>query len=250
MSSTRATAAGGPSFRPGPSRYRAAVEVTRLSYGQATVILSFALGLTSAIALWLAVREVFGSVIADRAVLLYVFFPTAYVLSLGYSESLFITTCGACLYALSRRYWITAALFAVLGSLTRDFGVVLVACVAVGAGHAFFTHRKIRPLVAVAIAPLGFVAWLVYSWWTAGTPLAFVQAERFWGDSHFVWFTTPILAVVDLFTGPSGAEGRAGGALRPRRGLCVWRDCALVQGARQGGDHSGVLVGLHHREAR
>ena len=194
-------------FPAWPLAMRAAVEVTRLSYGQATVILSFVLGLTSAIALWLAVREVFGSVVADRAVLLYVFFPTAYVLSLGYSEALFITTCGACLYMLSRRHWITAALFATLGSLTRDFGVVLIACVVVGAGHAFLTNRrKIRPLVAVAIAPLGFVAWLVYSWWTAGTPLAFVQAERFWGDSHFVWFTTPILAVVDVFTGPQALK--------------------------------------------
>lgn len=194
-------------FPAWPLTIRAAVEVTRLSYGQATVILSFVLGLTSAIALFLAVREVFGSVVADRAVLLYVFFPTAYVLSLGYSEALFITTCGACLYALSRRHWITAALFAVLGSLTRDFGVVLIACVVVGAGHAVLVNRgKIRPLVAVAIAPLGFVAWLVYSWWMTGTPLAFEQAERFWGDSHFVWFTTPILAVVDIFTGPAALK--------------------------------------------
>jgi Mannosyltransferase (PIG-V) len=188
-------------FPAWPLTIRAAVEVTRLSYVQVTLILCFALGLTSAIALWLAVREVFGSVVADRAVLLYVFFPTAYVLSLGYSEGLFITTCGACLYALSRRYWITAALFAVLGGLSRNFGVVLVACVVVAAGHAFVTNRKIRPLVAVAIAPLGFVSWLLYSWWSVGTPFAFLQAERFWGDSHFVWFTTPILAVVDIFTG-------------------------------------------------
>ena len=188
-------------FPAWPLTIRAAVEVTRLSYVQVTLILCFALGLTSAIALWLAVREVFGSVVADRAVLLYVFFPTAYVLSLGYSEGLFITTCGACLYALSRRYWITAALFAVLGGLSRNFGVVLVACVVVAAGHAFVTDRKIRPLVAVAIAPLGFVSWLLYSWWSVGTPFAFLQAERFWGDSHFVWFTTPILAVVDMFTG-------------------------------------------------
>jgi len=188
-------------FPAWPLTIRAAVEVTRLSYVQVTLILCFALGLTSAIALWLAVREVFGSVVADRAVLLYVFFPTAYVLSLGYSEGLFITTCGACLYALSRRYWITAALFAVLGGLSRNFGVVLVACVVVAAGHAFVTDRKIRPLVAVAIAPLGFVSWLLYSWWSVGTPFAFLQAERLWGDSHFVWFTTPILAVVDMFTG-------------------------------------------------
>ena len=188
-------------FPAWPVTIRAAVEVTHLPYAQATLILTFALGLTSAIAVWLAVREVFGSVVADRAVLLYVFFPAAYVLSLGYSEGFFITTCGACLFALSRRYWITAALFAVLGGLTRNFGVVLVACVVVAAGHAFVTSHKIRPLAAVAIAPLGFVSWLVYSWWAVGTPFAFVQAERFWGDSHFTWFTAPIAAVFDLFTG-------------------------------------------------
>jgi hypothetical protein len=188
-------------FPAWPLTIRATVEVTHLPYVPATMILSFILGLTSAVALWLAVREVFGSVVADRAVLLYVFFPAAYVLSLGYAEGLFITTCGACLFALSRRYWMTAALFAALGGLTRSFGVVLIACVVLSAGHAFVTHRKIRALMALAIAPLGFVAWLIYSWWTVGTPFAFVQAERFWGNSHFVWFASPILAVFDLFTG-------------------------------------------------
>jgi hypothetical protein len=78
---------------------------------------------------------------------------------------------------------------------------VLIACVVIAAGRAFLTNRNPRALVAVAIAPFGFVAWLTYSWLTVGTPFAFVQAERFWGHSHFVWFTTPVLAVVDLFTG-------------------------------------------------
>ena len=36
-----------------------------------------------------------------------------------------------------------------------------------------------------------------------GMPFAFVQAERFWGNGHFVWFVTPFLAVVDLFTYPN-----------------------------------------------
>lgn len=133
-------------FFPGwPLAIRATVDVTHLSYTQATLFLSFTFGLTSAIAVWLAVREVFGKVIADRAVLLYVFFPASFVLSLGYSEGLFITACGVCLYALSRRYWLTAALAAVVGGLTKDFGIVLVACVVVAAGHAFLRTRMARP---------------------------------------------------------------------------------------------------------
>lgn len=194
-------------FFPGwPLIIRATVDVTHLSYAQATLFLSFALGLTSAIAVWLAVREVFGQVIADRAVLLYVFFPASFVLSLGYSEGLFITACGFCLFALSRRYWVTAALAAVVGGLTREFGVVLIACVVVASGHAVLQTRKARPLAAVVVAPLGLALWLGYSLSTVGTPFAFVQAERFWGNGHFVWFATPFLAVIDMFTGSQALE--------------------------------------------
>lgn len=190
-------------FFPGwPLAIRATVDMTHLSYTQATLFLSFAFGLTSAIAVWLAVREVFGKVIADRAVLLYVFFPASFALSLGYSEGLFITACGVCLYALSRRYWLTAALAAVVGGLTKDFGIVLVACVVVAAGHAFLRTRTARPLAAVFVAPLGLGLWLWFSWSTVGTPFAFLQAERFWGNGHFVWFVTPFLAVFDILANP------------------------------------------------
>ncbi len=193
-------------FPAWPLIIRATVGVTHLSYSQATFFLSFVLGLTSAIAVWLAVREVFGRAVADRAVLLYVFFPTSFVLSLGYSEGLFITACGVCLYALSRRYWLTAALAAVVGGLTRDFGIILIACVVFAAGHAFIRNRTARPLVAVMVAPLGLALWLGYSWSTVGTPFAFLQAERFWGNGHFVWFVTPFLAVFDLVTHAQALE--------------------------------------------
>jgi hypothetical protein len=183
-----------------PAAIRATVATTGLSYAHATLLLSFVLGLTSALAIWLAVRQIFGPVVADRSVLLYVFFPASYVLSMAYTEGLFITAVGACLYALARRYWITAALFAVLGSLTRSFGVVLIACVIVTAIPAIFRERKLRPLVALVISPLGFLAWLAYSWAAVGNPLAFLSAEKLWGHSHFVWFLTPILSLLRVAT--------------------------------------------------
>ncbi len=48
--------------------------------------------------------------------------------------------------------------------------------------------------------------WLWYSWSTVGTPFAFAHAERFWGNGHFVWFATPALAVIDMFTGSQALE--------------------------------------------
>jgi hypothetical protein len=183
-----------------PAAIRGTVAVTGLSYSQAELFLSVVFGLTSVIAIWLAVRGIFGPVIADRSVLLYVFFPASYVLSMAYTEALFLTAAAGCLYAISRRYWITASLLAVVGSLTRSFGIVLILCVVVAAVPVIFKEKRLRPLVAVAIAPLGFLAWLIYSWSETGTPLAFLKAEQFWGYSHFMWFMTPLLALGRLLT--------------------------------------------------
>jgi hypothetical protein len=173
-----------------------------LSYAQAAFVLSVVLGVTAVVAVWLAVREVFGPVVADRSVLLFVFFPASFVLSMAYTEALFITVAGLCLFAISRRWWITASMCAVVGSLTRSFGLVLIAGVGVAVIREVLRDRKLRPLLALALAPLGLVAWLAYAKWMTGTPLAFLEAEKFWGDSHFVWFTTPIRALLTVLTDP------------------------------------------------
>jgi hypothetical protein len=188
-------------FFPGfPAAIRGTHALTGLNYADAGVLIGTVLGLTSAIAVWLAVREVFGSIIADRSVLIYAFFPAAYVLSMAYSEGLFITAAAGCLFALSRRYWITASLFAVVASLTRNVGVLLFVCVAVVALPWIAREHQRRPLVAVLISPLGFVGWLAYSWHMTGTPLAFLKAEQVWGATHFLWFTAPLIAVGRLGT--------------------------------------------------
>jgi len=188
-------------FPSWPAAIRATATLTRLSIPDAALLASFIFGLASAVAVWLAVREVFGPRVADRSVLLYVFFPLSFVLSMAYTEGLFIAASAFCLFALSRRYWITASLFAALASLTRNFGFVLIACVAVAAIPAIWKERKVRPLVALAISPLGAMAWLLYCWWRAGTPLAFVKAETFWANAHFVFFLAPIASLARLTTG-------------------------------------------------
>jgi hypothetical protein len=183
-------------FFPGfPAAVRAVSEVTRLSLPDAAVVAAFVFGLTSALAIWLAVREVFGTRLADRAVLLYVFCPTAYVLSLAYTEGLFLTAAAGCLFALSRRYWITAALCACAAGLTRTTGIAVILAVLVVALPAAWRGRAWRPAVAAAIAPLGLVAFMAYGWAMVRTPVAFLSAERFWQGQHFVWFVTPVGAL-------------------------------------------------------
>ncbi len=185
-----------------PSVVRATVDLTGLSYANAELALTFVFGLTSVVAIWLAVRSVFGSVIADRSTLLYVCFPSAFVLSMAYTEGLFLTAAAACLYALSRRMWMTAAAFAIVGSLTRNFGVFLIICVVVVALKAVMKEPKLRPILAIIVSPLGLLAWLAYSWHMTGTPLAFVKAEQFFGNGRFRLFLTPFLSLGRLLTSP------------------------------------------------
>ena len=183
-------------FFPGfPASVRALSEVTRLSLPHAALLAAFVFGLTSSLAIWLAAREIFGARLADRAVLLFVFCPTAYVLSLAYTEGLFLTAAAGCLFALSRRYWITAALCACAAGLTRNTGIAVILAVLVVALPAAWRGRAWRPAVAAVIAPLGLVTFMAYGWAMVGTPVAFLSAERFWQGQHFVWFVAPVGAL-------------------------------------------------------
>jgi hypothetical protein len=183
-----------------PAAIRGIAEVTRLSLPDAAVLAAFVFGLTATIALWSAVREVFGDSLADRATLLFVFFPLSCMLSFAYTEGLFLTAAAGALYALQRRWWITAALFACLAGLTRNTGVVVVLCVLVAAVTAAWRQHRLRPAMAAAIAPLGLVGFMAYSWAMVGAPLAFMTSERFWQGQHFVWFQTPVHAVLSFVT--------------------------------------------------
>jgi hypothetical protein len=192
-------------FPAWPAIIRGTSALTGLHLADSAVLLAFVFGLTSVIAVWLCVREIFGATVADRTVLLYVFFPTAYVLSMGYTEGLFITAAAGCMFALSRRYWITAGLFAVLAGLTRNLGAVVILCVVVAAVPVIRRERIARPLVAAAIAPLGLLAFMAYGWARVGTPLAFMTAQKFWAGAHFISFEAPLESLHDLLR--SGLHG-------------------------------------------
>jgi hypothetical protein len=182
-----------------PAAIRGVAEVTRLSLPDAAFLAAFVFGLTATLAIWLAVRETFGARIADRATLLFVFFPLSCILSFAYTEGLFLTAAAGALYALQRRWWITAALLACLAGLTHSTGAIVVLCVVLVALPAAWRQRRIRPLLAAAIAPLGIGAFMAYSWARVGT-LAFLASERFWQGQHFVWFSEPLRALLAVVT--------------------------------------------------
>ena len=59
---------------------------------------------------------------------------------------------------------------------------------------------RYRPLIAVAVAPLGVVGWTLYQWVRVGTPTAYVKAQETGWNNEFVWFTTPFRSLWHVAT--------------------------------------------------
>ncbi len=166
---------------------RAVHAVLPLSWEQSAILTSVIAGTAFAVVLWQLVRAWCGPEVADRSVALVCFAPSAFVLTMVYSEGLFLLFAAACLLGLHRRWWVLAGLAALLAAVTRPNGIVLIACCAVAAALALWrAHQAGKPLPwsalwAPLLAPVGFVAFIVYDWNRFGTPTAY------WTEQHRGW---------------------------------------------------------------
>jgi hypothetical protein len=145
--------------------------------------------------------------------------PAALVLSMTYAEALFSALAVWALVAVYERRWLLAAILTLLAGTVHSTAVALIAAVAVAALVAIVRTRfrgSWRPLVAVAIAPLGVLGYWAYlglsqggldAWfadeksdhmqfdWGAGT-LSTMRASLLELTSPF-----PLLVVLVLITG-------------------------------------------------
>src|SRR4051812_33328967 len=72
------------------------------------IALAVVLGFVSAVLIYLTIADALGEEVAYRTTMLMCFAPTAALLSMVYSEVLFIPCCAACLLFLGRRHWALA----------------------------------------------------------------------------------------------------------------------------------------------
>ena len=115
---------------------------------------------------------------ADRATLLFCFFPGSVVFSIGYSESLMIALALGCLLALLQERWVLAGVAAALATATRPTGVALVAACLWAAAVAVHRHRDWRALVAPLLAPLGALSFFAYLRWHTGEPGVWFRVQH------------------------------------------------------------------------
>ncbi len=126
--------------------------------------------------------------IAALSVLFFLLAPATIFYSGIYTESFFVLFCSASIYfALSRRWWL-AGMSGALATGTRTVGIALVLALL----FEYFTdeHGKLgwrkpgRDVLALALVPVGLVAYMIYQWHTFGDALAFSEASKAWGR-HF-----------------------------------------------------------------
>ncbi len=148
------------------------------------IIWALVLGFATVVLLYLAVADVLGQDTAFDTVVLSTVAPAAAVLSMVYSEVLFIPCCLACIVLLGRQRWLLAGLAALVGSTTRIGGVALIIVCLVEAAVTFRRTRSLRPFIAPAIAPLGMIAFFVYQRVHAHSWSAYFTGQRFWGNGN------------------------------------------------------------------
>lgn len=121
-------------------------------------------------------------------------YPTAFVQSMAYTETLFTALAAWSLYAVLRGRWIAAGALCVLAGLTRPSAAALIAALAVTAaavlvrewragGRRGLLRRNARMLLGVCLAPLGWLAYVVFVAVRQGSPFAYFEVQAEWGNS-------------------------------------------------------------------
>jgi hypothetical protein len=166
-------------FFPGyPLLIQAGSSLTGLSPALVGVVISTLAGAATSVALWLLAERVADTKTADRTVVLFCFFPSAFVLSMVYAEALLLLLVVTCLLALVLERWLIAGVAAGLASLVRPNGLVLTLCCGWAAIQAIRHRRSWMPVVAPLLAPTGTLAFFGYLQMRTGDWLAYVHTQK------------------------------------------------------------------------
>ena len=168
-----------------PLVVRGVLRATPLNPADALLFVALASSALAMVVLWKLTERLCGSTVAYRTVVLTAFAPAGFVLSMGYSEGLFLLFSSATLLMLIDRRWLLAGGFAAVACATRPTGVAVALACAVAAYFALRENRRdLRPLFAPVLAGIGLLAFPLYTWRHNGDSFASQSQEsRHWNGS-------------------------------------------------------------------
>ncbi|MFE7773968.1 hypothetical protein ACFU5O_08715 [Streptomyces sp. NPDC057445] len=111
-------------------------------------------------------------------------YPTAFVQSMAYTETLFTALAAWSLYAVLNGRWIIAGALCALAGLTRPSAAALVAAIGITAIVDLVRGRPTwRMAAGVLLAPLGWLGYVVFVAVREGSPTAYFQVQAAWGNN-------------------------------------------------------------------
>lgn len=160
----------------------------------------------------LALLETGDRRLADRAAWFLAFLPPAFVLAMGYAESLMLVLSIGMFLAMRSDRWHWAVAAGVLAGLTRPLGVLLVlpAGWEAARGWQAATSRDRAVRVAAVASPVaGTAVYLLWAWYAAGDPLRPLRLQE--AATRRGAFANPVTRLVhaggDLFSGRDLGSG-------------------------------------------
>ncbi|MYX71233.1 glycosyltransferase family 39 protein, partial [Streptomyces sp. SID3915] len=177
-----------------PALERSLAAVTPLTVRDAGIALAWLAGLCAAWGVYAVGARLHGRRAGVVLAALWGAYPTAFVQSMAYTETLFTALAAWALYAVLRDRWVVAGVLSVLAGLTRPSAAALIAALAVTAAVALvreyrsgarpgLPRRRARMLLGVCLAPLGWLAYVVFVAVREGGPFAYFEVQAEWGNS-------------------------------------------------------------------
>jgi hypothetical protein len=178
------------------------VHLTGLSLDAAGLLLSNLLLLAALLVLYELGLALLPAADARRAVIFAAVFPTSYVFSMIYPESLVLGCMALATLLAVRGRWLGCSLVAAAAALARPEGALLVlplAAIAADRWPMLSPEARGRALAAVLAAPAALLSFLLYLGWAVHDPFAWNETEQAWGRSFNA--TGFVLSIRRLFTG-------------------------------------------------
>jgi hypothetical protein len=173
-------------FPAWPLLLRGLSTATGFELAYAGALLGLGVGLLAVAGVTLVAAEVLPRRQAVCVGVLWSVLPPAYVLSMSYSEPLFVAASSFALLWCLRGQWLAAGAAAGLACVTRPTGSAVVLALGVAAAATTVRSRDGRPLLGVAVAAVLPAAWLLFLARRTGAVTAwFAAQEAGWPGSPF-----------------------------------------------------------------
>jgi hypothetical protein len=199
----------GLAFFPGyPALIRLVHDGLGVDYAAGSLIVAWVAAAVAAVLV-----QALGTAMYDRRVgtaltALFCTQPMSVVLSMGYSEALFVALVAGGLLAAYRERWVLAGLLGLAGGLTRATGAALGVAIAVAALIHVVRHRPAvgrgRALLGGALALAGVPAWVGFAAWRVGDLNAWFNIQTAGWGTTFDYGYSVFYFVHDALRGGDG----------------------------------------------